>query len=87
MSTNTRDHDIVLLGASGFVGGFTARHLARSAPDGVRIAVAGRSAPRLRHVTEQLGVDWPSLVVDTRDDAAVARLAASTSVVATTLMP
>lgn len=87
MSTNTRDHDIVLLGASGFVGGFTARHLARSAPDGVRIAVAGRSASRLREVTEHLGVDWPVIVVDTGDDAAVARLAASTSVVATTVGP
>ena len=87
MSTNTREHDIVLLGASGFVGRFTARHLARSAPDGVRIAVAGRSASRLQDVKEELGVDWPSLVVDTRDDEAVARLAASTSVVATTVGP
>ncbi|WP_347975850.1 saccharopine dehydrogenase NADP-binding domain-containing protein [Microbacterium sp. ProA8] len=87
MSTNTRDHDIVLLGASGFVGGFTARHLARSAPDGVRIAVAGRSESRLRGVTEQLGVDWPRIVVDTGDDAAVARLASSTSVLATTVGP
>ena len=87
MNTNTRDHDIVLLGASGFVGRFTARHLARSAPDGVRIAVAGRSASRLREVTEQLGVDWPIIVVDTGDDAAVARLAGSTSVVATTVGP
>jgi short subunit dehydrogenase-like uncharacterized protein len=87
MSTSTRDHDIVLLGASGFVGRFTARHLAHSAPDGVRIAVAGRSESRLREVTEHLGVDWSRIVVDTGDDAAVARLASSSSVVATTVGP
>jgi len=87
MRTNDRDHDIVLLGASGFVGRFTARHLARSAPDGVRIAIAGRSAERLNDVRRELGVDWPAIEVDTSDDATLGRLAASTSVVATTVGP
>lgn len=87
MRTNDRDHDIVLLGASGFVGRYTARHLARSAPDGVRIAIAGRSTARLNDVTRELGVDWPTIEVDTSDDAAVARVAASTSVIATTVGP
>ncbi|MFF2487542.1 saccharopine dehydrogenase family protein [Microbacterium sp. NPDC058062] len=87
MGTNDRDHDIVLLGASGFVGRYTARHLARSAPDGVRIAIAGRSTARLDDVRRELGVDWPTLEVDTSDDTAVARVAASTSVVATTVGP
>jgi short subunit dehydrogenase-like uncharacterized protein len=87
MSTPGRDHDIVLLGATGFVGRFTARHLAQSAPDGVRIAVAGRSRERLERLTRELGVDWPMIELDTADDAAVARLAASTRVVATTVGP
>ncbi|NLP82810.1 enoyl-ACP reductase [Microbacterium sp. CFH 90308] len=87
MSTNDRDYDIVLLGASGFVGRFTARHLAHSAPDGARIAIAGRSNARLQDVKRELGVDWPILEVDTAADDAVARLAASTSVVATTVGP
>ncbi|KAF2419451.1 saccharopine dehydrogenase NADP-binding domain-containing protein [Microbacterium sp. B35-30] len=87
MSENVRDHDIVLLGATGFVGRFTARHLARSAPDGVRIALAGRSRSRLEDVRRQLGVDWPIVEVDTTDETAVARLPASTSVVATTVGP
>jgi short subunit dehydrogenase-like uncharacterized protein len=87
MSTTDRDYDIVLLGASGFVGRFAARHLARSAPEGARIAIAGRSTARLHDVRRELGVDWPILEVDTADDAAVARLAASTSVVATTVGP
>ncbi|MDF2563392.1 MAG: putative trans-acting enoyl reductase [Microbacterium sp.] len=87
MSENVRDHDIVLLGATGFVGTFTARHLARSAPDGVRIALAGRSRSRLEDVRRELGVDWPIIEVDTTDETAVTRMAASTSVVATTVGP
>lgn len=87
MSHNDRDHDIILLGASGFVGRFAAKHLAESAPAGARIAIAGRSAARLENVNRDLGVDWPILEVDTGDDQAVARLAASTSVVATTVGP
>jgi len=87
MNPNDRDHDIVLLGATGFVGRFTARHLARSAPDGVRIAIAGRSLSRLQDVKRELGVDWPIVEVDTADDGAVDRLAASTRVVATTVGP
>ena len=87
MTTIDRDHDIILLGASGFVGRYTARHLARSAPDGVRIAIAGRSTARLDDVRRELGVDWPTLEVDTSDDTAVARVAASTSVIATTVGP
>ena len=87
MSRNDRDHDIVLLGASGFVGRFTARHLAEAAPEGARIAIAGRTPARLREVSRDLGVDWPVIEVDTEDTAAVARLAASTTVVATTVGP
>jgi short subunit dehydrogenase-like uncharacterized protein len=87
MPHNHRDYDIVLLGASGFVGRYTARHLARSAPDGTRIAIAGRSASRLDDVKRELDVDWPTIQVDTADDAAVARVAAATSVVATTVGP
>ena len=87
MGTNDRDHDIVLLGASGFVGRYAARHLARSAPEGVRIAIAGRSTARLDDVRRELGVDWPTIEVNTSDDTAVARVAASTSVIATTVGP
>lgn len=87
MTPNDRDHDIVLLGASGFVGRYTARHLARSAPEGVRIALAGRSTARLNEVKRELGVDWPAIEVDTTHDDAVGRVAASAAVIATTVGP
>ncbi len=85
--TEERDHDIVLLGATGFVGRFTARHLAHSAPEGARIALAGRSLPRLEALQRELGVSWPLVEVDTSDAPAVERLAASASVIATTVGP
>jgi short subunit dehydrogenase-like uncharacterized protein len=87
MDRSERDHDVVLLGATGFVGRFTAEHLARSAPPGLRIAIAGRSGARLRELRRHLGVQWPIVEVDTTDDPAVARLVASTAVVATTVGP
>ena len=87
MNARDRDHDVVLLGATGFVGRFTAEHLARTAPPDTRIAIAGRSRPRLEELARELGVDWPVLEVDTSDDDDVARLAGSTAVLATTVGP
>ncbi len=87
MNARDRTYDVVLLGATGFVGRFTAAHLARSAPEGVRIALAARSIDRLQTLKSELGVDWPIITVDTSDDDAVAKLAAETTVVATTVGP
>ncbi|MGL5819613.1 MAG: saccharopine dehydrogenase NADP-binding domain-containing protein, partial [Phycicoccus sp.] len=85
-----REYDIVLVGATGFVGRLTARHLAEHAPSGVRVALAGRSRARLDALVATLpgaASAWPVLVVDTLDDTAVAELAARTRVVATTVGP
>ncbi|KRE40380.1 saccharopine dehydrogenase family protein [Knoellia sp. Soil729] len=86
----TREFDLVLVGATGFVGRLTAAHLAEHAPTSVRIALAGRSESRLADVRSSLpdaAADWPLLVVDTTDSAAVADLAARTRVVVTTVGP
>lgn len=88
--TDRRDLDVVLLGATGFVGRLTAEHLAAAAPAGTRIGLAGRSLERLEAVRAGLGgaaAAWPLLVVDTGDDPAVAELAERTRVVATTVGP
>ncbi len=81
------DHDIVVYGASGFVGILVARHLAGHAPAGTRIALAGRDETKLAAVKARLGVDWPVLIADAADAAALDRLAASTRVVVTTVGP
>jgi short subunit dehydrogenase-like uncharacterized protein len=85
-----RELDLVLVGATGFVGRLTAHYLAEHAPAGLRIALAGRSADRLAEVRSTLpgpGQAWPVIVVDVQDDAATAELAERTRVVATTVGP
>jgi short subunit dehydrogenase-like uncharacterized protein len=87
MTQPTREHDVVVYGATGYAGALVARHLAERAPEGARIALAGRSETKLTAVRAQLAVDWPIMVADASDEAALARLAASTRVVVTTVGP
>lgn len=89
-SEQNRDHDVVVFGASGFVGRLTAGYLAGAAPDGVKIALAGRSQEKLEQIRSGLGEaasGWPLLVADSADPEGLARLAGSTRVVATTVGP
>jgi short subunit dehydrogenase-like uncharacterized protein len=87
MSDQARDHDIVVYGASGFVGVLVAKYLAEHAPAGTRVALAGRSEAKLAQVKQRLGVDWPILVADAADQPALERIAAATRVVITTVGP
>jgi short subunit dehydrogenase-like uncharacterized protein len=85
-----RDLDVVLFGATGFVGKLTAEYLARAAPDEARIGLAGRSREKLQRVRGELSAraaDWPLIVADSQDGAALAELAARTTAVATTVGP
>ena len=85
-----RDHDLVVLGATGFAGRLLAAYLARKAPAGMRVALAGRSRERLEKVRSDLpagGRDWPLVVCDATDAAQVTDLAGSTRVVVTTVGP
>ncbi|WP_433300458.1 saccharopine dehydrogenase family protein [Actinoplanes sp. CA-030573] len=87
MSERVRDHDIVVYGASGFVGVLVAKYLAEHAPKGTRVALAGRSESKLSEVRGRLGVDWPILVADAADVPALEKLANATKVVITTVGP
>ena len=82
-----RDLDLVVYGATGFVGKLTAEYLAEHAPDGVRIALAGRSQEKLERVARELGVDWPLITADSQDAGALRAMAESAKVVATTVGP
>jgi short subunit dehydrogenase-like uncharacterized protein len=87
---DSRIFDIVVYGATGFVGALTAAHLAEHAPRGTRIALAGRSRERLTAVRKELpaaGRDWPLLEADATDPASLAALARATHVVVTTVGP
>jgi short subunit dehydrogenase-like uncharacterized protein len=87
VNDSQRDHDIVVYGATGFVGELTARYLAEHGPKDVRIALGGRSQEKLERTRTALGVEWPLVVADSQDVDAVAALARSTRVVATTVGP
>lgn len=85
-----RPHDLVVYGATGYVGELTAAHLAEHAPAGVRIGLAGRSRAKLEAVRSRLpqaARDWPLLVADSSDAEALAALVASTRVLVTTVGP
>jgi short subunit dehydrogenase-like uncharacterized protein len=86
----SRDFDLVLFGATGFVGGLTAEYLAKAAGAEVRIALAGRSQEKLERVRAELAElarSWPLIVADSGDEAALSKMAASTTAVATTVGP
>jgi len=90
MPDDPRAHDLVLHGATGFVGALTAAHLAEHAPPGARIALAGRSRERLAAVRARLpgaARDWPLVQADATDPASLAALAGATRVVVTTVGP
>ena len=92
-STDTRIHDVVVLGATGFAGRLTAEYLARNAPRGCRWALAGRSPDKLAAVrTELASIDpsmatLPLLSADIGDADALRELAESTRVLITTVGP
>jgi len=85
-----RSLDIVVFGATGFVGKLTAQYLARHVPDGMRVGLAGRSADKLGRVRDELGAraaGWPLITADSDDPASLAEIAAATHVLATTVGP
>ncbi|WP_330184597.1 saccharopine dehydrogenase family protein [Nocardia sp. NBC_01503] len=85
-----REFDLVLFGATGFVGKLTAQYLIEAAPAGARIALAGRSADKLAAVRAELGpgaAEWPLVQADSTDQASLDALAARTEVVVTTVGP
>ncbi|MCW2679034.1 MAG: enoyl-ACP reductase [Frankiales bacterium] len=85
-----RDLDVVVFGATGFVGKLLAAHLAEHAPEGVTVGLAGRSAERLEQVRSGLApraADWPLLVADVQDVPSLTAMATRARVVATTVGP
>ncbi|MFJ9811848.1 saccharopine dehydrogenase family protein [Streptomyces sp. NPDC101158] len=88
-----RPYDVVLFGATGFVGELTAEYLAEHAPSGCRWALAGRSRGKLTALRGRLAERWPHcadlpiLVADSTDPGALRELADSARVVASTVGP
>jgi short subunit dehydrogenase-like uncharacterized protein len=89
MTAAQRELDIVLYGATGFVGKLTAEYLAKAGGT-ARIGLAGRSAERLLAVRESLGdaaKDWPLITADAASPSSLNDMAARARVVVTTVGP
>ncbi|MEO3939058.1 saccharopine dehydrogenase NADP-binding domain-containing protein [Dermatophilaceae bacterium Soc4.6] len=89
-TASPRQHDIVVYGATGFVGRLLAADLAEHAPAGTRIALAGRSRKRLSSTRDALPAaaqGWPLIVADASRTDEMQALAASARVVVTTVGP
>ncbi len=89
MRHGQRDLDIVIYGATGFVGRLTAEYLAKARPDN-RVGLAGRSADRLHALRQSLGAaaqSWPLIVADLSQPAALEAMADQARVVISAVGP
>jgi short subunit dehydrogenase-like uncharacterized protein len=78
-----RPYDLVLYGATGFVGRQTLAYVVRHGDGELRFAIAGRSRDKLDAVRAKIGGSTPAadvLVVDSRDQPTVDGVAARTGV-------
>lgn len=93
MTDTTREFDIVLYGATGFVGRLVAKHLAEHAPNDIRIALAGRTASKVEKVRDDLSTEaaaaagWGIVTADSGDEASLHALANRARVVISTVGP
>lgn len=86
---NQRELDLVVFGATSFVGQILCRHLVdRHGTQGrLRWAIAGRDAAKLDSVAADTGAEVERIVVDAADRAGLDALAARTRVVVSTVGP
>jgi short subunit dehydrogenase-like uncharacterized protein len=83
-----REYDIVLFGATGFVGALAAEYLVRNAPGQARLAIAGRNPEKLEALKPRLArPDLDVVVADSADEASIAELARATRVVISAVGP
>ena len=89
LNRTDRPYDIVLFGATGFVGVLTAEYLAAHAPKSLRWAIAGRDELKLKRLRERLpkGTSVGVLRADVSDPSSLRELAEHARVVATTVGP
>jgi short subunit dehydrogenase-like uncharacterized protein len=88
----TARHEIVVFGATSFVGQILCRYLIEQSDSGERLgwAMAGRSAAKLEALRNSLGASAakvPLIVADAADEAALGKLCAGTRVVISTVGP
>ena len=89
---NSKNFDIILYGATSFVGQITARYLLQEigVSGSVKWAIAGRSDTKLTELKTSLGTtaaDLPTIVADSGDGKSLDQLCQQTRVVISTVGP
>jgi short subunit dehydrogenase-like uncharacterized protein len=56
MADGSRQYDLILYGATGYTGKYTAEYLQQHAPTDLNWAIAGRSAQKLQGVLKELEI-------------------------------
>ncbi|MEX0272566.1 trans-acting enoyl reductase family protein [Leptolyngbyaceae cyanobacterium UHCC 1019] len=83
-----RAYDVVLYGASGFVGKQTVQYFAsHTSSKSIRWAIAGRNRQKLAAVRDEVGAAVDVLVADSQDQQAIDAIAAQTQVLLNTAGP
>lgn len=91
--SHDRTFDVIVYGATGFTGGLVAHYLAEHGPRDLRWALAGRSRTKLEALRSDLArtssalASLPIVEASADDPASLARMAAQTRVVLTTVGP
>ncbi len=88
--TDNREYECIVLGATGYTGKYTCRHITKSLPTNFKWAVAGRSEAKLQAVVDGLQtVDRvkPDVLVASLDKSDLVALAKKTKVLITTIGP
>ncbi|MBW4443653.1 MAG: saccharopine dehydrogenase NADP-binding domain-containing protein [Plectolyngbya sp. WJT66-NPBG17] len=83
-----RPYDVILYGASGFVGKQTVRYFANHvSSEQVRWAIAGRNRQKLEAVRDEVGASVDVLTADSQDQQAIDAIVSQTRVLLTTAGP
>ena len=86
-SAAERDLDLIVFGATSFVGQIMTRWLVERVPETTRWAIAGRNADKLAAVAAETGAEVEQIVADAADADAMGELASRTRAVASTVGP
>lgn len=84
-----KKYDIIVYGATSFVGQIITRYMKDQFADGAIVwAIAGRSHSKLQQVSDRIGLSGIDMIVaDAADDAALQQMCAQTKVVMSTVGP
>ncbi|KAI5357214.1 Putative saccharopine dehydrogenase, NADP binding domain, NAD(P)-binding domain superfamily [Septoria linicola] len=92
MSESQRQYELVVFGATGYTGKYTAEHVARQLPTNLKWAIAGRTQSKLQAVADELRAahpdrEQPGIEISQLNKSELTTLAKKTKVLISTVGP